>query len=587
MSADVVVRPLSILLVEDYAIDAFLLVEMLEQAAPEERPSVKHVTTVTEAEQELLTLSYDCVLLDLGLPDGEGVENVQRVRAASSHVAIVVMTGLDDEDRAIEALRLGAQEYLVKGRLNSMQLLRHVHHAIQRHGLLAHLDRENQQQKLLAGHDLLTGLVNRQLLHERARDAMAQARRVNGRLAFCFLDLDGFKAVNDRHGHAIGDAALVAVADALRSAVRAGDIIARIGGDEFVVMQVAVRDESDVRETGTRLVSAVRAITHVEGRGIRMGASAGAAIFPDHGDSLEQLLLHADELMYRVKREGGGEVRVRPAGKLAPQVLSTVSAVPVEDAGLVYQPWAGGRGAVAGVEALLRQRRDGKWGSPEELLRTSEELGERSNLWQWVLRTACGHWSRWHHLGPVSGRLAVNMSAVEVAVEGFPQALAAVLDGESLPHGTLQIEIAEHLLDNPPKALIDNLVGLRAIGVRVVLDKFGRDLASLRLLTGLPIDGVKLDASVVRGLSGDGPSQRALVAGIMAAAQVCKLEVVAVGVEQEKEAQACIDLSCDALQGLWYAGWVGAEDLPELVAGRAQRERQIWLNDPARRGTSR
>lgn len=573
---------LSVLLVEDYAIDALYLIEMLDGLDPDERPRIEHVGSIAAAERALAAQAFDCVLLDLALPDGEGVENVQRIRAASRNATIVVMTGLDDERRAFAALELGAQDYLVKGRLGPDDLMRHLRRAIQRHRLVADLDREHEQQKRLAGHDALTGLANRQLLGERARDGIAHARRRGDRLAFCFIDLDGFKAINDAFGHAAGDAALIAVADALREAVRAEDTIARVGGDEFVVMQVAVRDESDVRETGKRLVDAVRAIRSVDGQPIRLGASAGAAIFPDHGDSLESLLLHADGQMYRAKRAGGGDVRVQSTSSARAPARIEPADGSIAGAGLVYQPWAGGSGARGGVEALLRQQRDGQWIGADELLRTAARLGPRSNLSQWVLRTACGQWARWHRTPDAdSGRLAVNMTAAEVACAGFPDVVAAVLESERLPRGTLQIEIAEPLLDAPGRALLDNMAALRAAGVRLVIDQFGRERASLRALTRLPIDGVKLDASVVRGLETADAGPRALVGGIVAAAQIRHLEVVAVGVECEAQARACLALSCEALQGLWYAGWVGAEELPRLLAGRDQQERRSWLRASA------
>ena len=575
---------LSVLLVEDYAIDALYLIEMLDDVDPAQRPRVEHVGSIADAEQALAERPFDCVLLDLALPDGDGVENVQRIRAASRTATIVVMTGLDDERRAIEALELGAQDYLVKGRLDSADLMRHLRRAIQRHRLVTDLDREHEQQKRLAGRDALTGLANRQLLGERANEGMAHARRRGHRLAFCFIDLDGFKAINDALGHAAGDAALIAVADALREVVRAEDTVARIGGDEFLVMQVAVRDENDVRETGQRLVEAVRDIRSLNGQPIRLGASVGAAIFPDHGDSFESLLLHADAQMYRAKRTGGSDVQVQSASPARPPSRLETAEASIDDAGLVYQPWMGGRG---GVEALLRLRLDGRWTRADELLRTAERLGPRSTLSQWVLQTACGQWARWRRaVHDDLGRLAVNMSAAEVARPGFPEIVTAVVASEGLPRATLQIEIAEPLLDAPERALLDNMSGLRAAGVRLVIDQFGRQRASLRTLTRLPIDGVKLDASVVRGLESADSEARALVAGIVAAARIRQLDVTAVGVECEAQARACIALSCEALQGLWYAGWVGGEALPRLLAGRDQQVRRSWLREATRRGAT-
>jgi diguanylate cyclase (GGDEF)-like protein len=571
-------QPLSILLVEDYRIDAMLLTELLEQVPAAERPSVVHVQSVADAERELGNASYDCVLLDLGLPDGDGVENVQRVRGASRHAAIVVMTGLDDDQRAIEALRLGAQEYLVKGRLNHSDLMRQLHRAVQRNRLVADLDRDHQQQKLQAAQDPLTGLVNRHMLSQRIDEASVQAREHGERFALCFLDLDGFKAVNDRLGHAAGDAVLIEVAKALQSVVRTGDTVARVGGDEFVVMLAPVRDEDDVHETSARLIAAVRTIRRIEGQDIVLDVSVGAALYPEDGEHPAQLLCCADERMYRVKRGEGGGARLRaaPATRPAPPPDQT-RADPLT---LVYQPWTLA-GTPVGVEALLRQHRSGRWELPEELLRTADHAGSRRGLAPWILRTACAQWGEWRESLGIPARLAVNISAVDAAHPDFPQAVAEAL-AERLPASELQIEIAETLLQAPSRRLHEHLAALRTSGVRVVVDRFGCGPASLRSLLDLPIDGVKIDASIVHGLNDADPRPRAMMAGIIASARVQGLEVVAVGVENEAQALACLDLGCPSMQGHWFAAPVRAEHLPGLLNGTVAEARLSWSEGAAR-----
>lgn len=569
--------PLRILLVEDYVIDARLLIELLALVAPADRPFVTHVHSVGEAIEKLAAHpSYDCVLLDLGLPDGDGVQNVERVRAASRNVAIVVMTGLDDQKRAAEALRLGAQEYLVKGHLDHQTLMRHLRHAVERNDLVADLDQKNEQQKLLAGHDALTGLVNRQLLADRAREAIAQAERRNERLALSFVDLDGFKAINDRLGHDAGDMALIEVAKALQASVRSCDTVARVGGDEFVVLQIPAGDETEIREAGSRMVRAVGDIRAIEEQAIRIGASVGIAIYPDHGDSLQALLLHADESMYGVKRAGGGGLRIKSSSREpAPSQFgaATDPAPGSEIASLVYQPWMSGIGEHTGVEALLRQRRGPDWVAPEQLLQAAELLGSLSGLSQWVLRTACGQWSRWQRAGSTLGRLSVNMTALEVGNAGFPDQVSAALRLDGPPADCLQIEIAEHLLDAPTDQLLDNMRLLRRRGVRIMLDCFGRDSGSLKKLVSLPIDGVKLDRSVVSGLSADCNEQWALMAGVVHTARIRGIEVVAVGVEHEAQARGCLTLDCTSLQGSWLAAPTAPDDMLALLGKGASRAR--------------
>lgn len=565
-SGDTSLRPLRILLVEDYEIDAQILIELLDLIEPPEKPSVTHVRSVAEAQRILAVESYDCVLLDLGLPDGVGVENIESIREVAPRTTIVVMTGLDDDQRAIESLRRGAQEYLVKGRLDHEALMRHLRHAVQRHDLMTNLDQQRELHQRLAGHDPLTGLINRQLLAERAREAISDASRRGERLALSFLDLDGFKAINDRLGHAAGDEVLIQVARALQSAVRVGDVVARLGGDEFVVLQHPAGSDEIVRQTGARMVEAVCNIRQVEGHDVRMGVSVGTAIYPDHGQTFEQLLLHADEVMYTVKRGGGSGMRVGSQPE-----ASTAPAEALDQATLFYQPWISASGEPVGLEALLRQRRGKALFLPESVLQSLERTGESSALTRWLLHTSLTQWMLWRRAGLSVHRLAVNMSAVEVGQAEFPDEIEAALGSAGAGADTLQIEIAEHLLDAPSPQLLDNLRGLRARGVRVVIDRFGRDHGALRKLVGLPIDGVKLDCSVVHGLGTDDIGCRALVAGVVQAARVRGIDVVAVGVEHDAQVRRCLQLECSAMQGSWVAAPVESTQVLAVLADCARR----------------
>ncbi|MGQ0530251.1 MAG: putative bifunctional diguanylate cyclase/phosphodiesterase [Panacagrimonas sp.] len=563
------IKGLSVLLVEDNHIDAQLLIELLDMEPADERPQVTHVTSVGDALAQLAAQSFDCVLLDLGLPDGDGVENVARIRMASQHTTIVVMTGLDDDRRAAEALLQGAQEYLVKGRLDHAALVRQLRHAVQRNRLLVDLDRERVEQKLRAGQDGLTGLANRQRLADRAQEAIVQAQRRGERLALVFIDLDGFKGVNDRYGHALGDAALIEVARVLQAAARAGDTVARLGGDEFVVLQCPIGDDASVRDASVRLVQAVASIGTVGDCAVRLGASAGVAIYPDHGNTLELLLHHADSQMYAVKHAGGGGARVCAADSTRLPRIETTETV------LVYQPWFSPSGEPAGVESLLRQRRGPDHIPPAALLREAARREPDSGLTHWVLRTACAQWTRWYPTGSTAGRLGVNVSANEAAQAGFPAMVESVLDSERLPGTCLQIEIAEHLIQPRDERLRENLRALRARGIRVVIDRYGRDVASLRLLADLPIDGIKLDTSVVTGLSTEHRQQWALVAGVVHAAYLSGVEVFAVGVEHENDARSLLRLGKISLQGAWLAAPTGADKLPEALAAADSRARLL------------
>jgi diguanylate cyclase (GGDEF)-like protein len=308
---------LKVLVVEDSVADARLLHEALKDAqAPVE---LNFVSTLGEAERAVRDGGYDCVLLDLGLPDANGVDNVQRIRNANRGQTVVIMTGLDSEEAALGTLQRGAQDYLVKGRYDGAFILRVVRRAMERNRVLNEVDQLREYQYYIATHDTLTGLPNRKLFEDRAQTALAQAQRENGWFAVGYLDLDGFKPVNDTYGHAIGDAVLRAVAQALGESVRATDTVARIGGDEFLLLLTPLKGhtEADIEGTTRRLLERVRAVNQVEGRDIRISASLGLAFYPRHGRTIESLLICADQAMYSNKRRAQAD-RAAAGGMPAP-----------------------------------------------------------------------------------------------------------------------------------------------------------------------------------------------------------------------------------------------------------------------------
>lgn len=297
-----------LLIVEDSAADARLLREALADAgAPAD---LEVVSTLSDAEARVRDERYDCVLLDLGLPDAiDGLDNVHRIRAARRGQTVVIMTGLDSEEAALGTLQRGAQDYLVKGRYDGAFILRVIRRAIERNRVLNEIDQLREYQYYVATHDALTGLPNRQLFEDRANTAMAQAQREQAVVAIGYLDLDGFKPINDTHGHAIGDALLRAVGQALNESVRATDTVARTGGDEFLLLLGPLKENArqEAEATVTRLRERIRAIRTIDGRDVRIGASIGLAYFPQHGATLDDLLVRADQEMYLAKRQARSE----------------------------------------------------------------------------------------------------------------------------------------------------------------------------------------------------------------------------------------------------------------------------------------
>jgi diguanylate cyclase (GGDEF)-like protein len=523
-----------ILLIEDTDSDAALVALHLRRLPS--RPELVRVATLAEGLAQLEHGMFDCILLDLGLPDGVGLENVQRVRAAASDVAIVVLTGNDDSRTALAALRCGAQEYLVKGGYEVDILVRVIRHAVERHGVLVDLDRQRQRDSFMAGHDPLTGLINRQLLAERAQEIIAQCERRHESFALCFLDLDGFKPVNDRLGHAVGDGALKEVAATLGAAARSGDTVARVGGDEFVVLLFPVSGIAEAEAAALRLVQRIGAIRVVDGHAVSLGASAGLALYPNHGLALEQLFLKADKAMYAAKESGRGGVKIS-ADSFDPG-HAHAGAPTMDDANLalLFQPWVDqNTGAFGGVEALLRQRLGGELVPPDGLLRAALEFGLLGDLCQWVVRHASAAWKGWYDAGLPVGRLAINLSRAEIGRHDLPALVLGILASTGMSPRFLQLELAEDVFDNLAPEALENIRALRAHGVQVVMDSFGRRVAGLRHLLAMPIDGVKIDRSLLHSLRSPRRADRALLSGILAVAAAQGLSVIAAGIEQDAE----------------------------------------------------
>ena len=298
-AADPVLR---VLVIQDSPAEAGQLREALAEARASLDLEFTH--TLADAEHRVRHGRYDCVLLDLSLPNANGVDNVQRIRSANRAQTVVVMTRLDHEHAALGTLQCGAQDYVEKGRYDGAFILRVIRRAIERNRVMNEVDQLREYQYFIATHDALTGLPNRQLFEDRANKALAQALRDNGAFAIGFIDLDRFKQVNDTHGHAIGDVLLRTVGQLLSESVRSTDTVARVGGDEFLLLLTPLRPNAEVEATATvnRLREKIGALRQIEGRDVRISASVGLSFFPNHGRTLDSLLIRADQAMYAVKR---------------------------------------------------------------------------------------------------------------------------------------------------------------------------------------------------------------------------------------------------------------------------------------------
>lgn len=423
-----------------------------------------------------------------------------------------------------------------------------------------------------AFHDPLTGLANRDLLNDHLELALARARREGHMVGVLYLDIDGFKDINDSAGHAMGDQVLVRVGERLAQVTRAGDIVARFGGDEFSIVLGQLNGIGDAVEVAGRVLEALREEGRPDDRRGPLTASIGIAVAPGDGDDAEALLAKADLAMYRVKGEGkNGSLLYQPgmqAEITARKVLEAElwSGMEKDEFVVYYQPQVDiASGRITGVEALVR------WQHPErgvvlpgEFIGLAEESGLLHSLGERILRKACEQCKAWQHAGLTHLRVAVNVSAAEVLSGNLVGTVTSALQDTGLDPQYLQIEVVENtaLLDVDFTAA--TLARLKEMGVRLALDDFGTGYSSLSHLRQLPFDSLKIDRSFIRDVE-TSPDDQIITKTIIALGRELRRRVVAEGVETEGQLAFLRAQRCDEFQGYLFSRPLPAAEVEKLL----------------------
>jgi diguanylate cyclase (GGDEF)-like protein len=423
--------------------------------------------------------------------------------------------------------------------------------------------------------DPLTGLPNRRLFAERIDQAL-ERRRDGEQVAVLFLDVDGFKLVNDSLGHSAGDGALRAVAERLRQGARASDVVARLGGDEFGVLCEGIRSEEDVVAACGRIVEALGRPVHIGGRTIAIRASIGVALDrAQPGPTAEHLLRDADIAMYRAKATHRGGFEIFEESMRARQITRLEleeelgRALGEGQFRVVYQPVVSLRTSqVVAVEALLRWDHPTRSIDTPEFIRLAEESGYIVELGAWVRQEACRQARAWqraygsaHSLG-----VSVNVSPREIVEQGFVESVLTALTDSGLAPACLTLEITEGVMLADETAAIAALRSLRAMGVHIVVDDFGTGYSSLSYLKRLPVDGLKIDRSFIEGL-GVERERSAIVRATIAFARALGLVVTAEGVENADQLRHLRAMRCDLGQGYHWAPPMRPARIGELLSG--------------------
>jgi len=578
---------------------------------------------ITEADCGMAALdlierhSFDLVLLDIMMPDITGVEVLRKIRQkySQSKLPVIMVTANSRSDDIVEALEVGANDYVTKpvdfavalARVNAQVERKRASEALevmnkelhrtnqslegrvtertaklgeanrQLQEEIAHRQRSEARSHYLAYHDALTGLANRVLFREDLERALQEARASRSSLAVLFIDLDGFKSVNDTLGHSVGDSLLKTLGERLHEALTTSARIARLGGDEFAVLQTMGDQPMAGVSLAQRIVNLVSTPCRIDNHNITVGASVGVAISERGLENPEYLLKSADLAMYRAKADGRGTYRL-----FDPEMDATAQArrrleVDLRNAlargefEVHYQPLISVETRkVSSFEALVRWRHPERGRiEPVEFIPVAEDTGLILQLGEWVLREACAQAMAW----PDHINVAVNLSPVEFQRGDVVSAVIAALSSSGLPAGRLEIEITESVLLEKTTKSVTTLKRLRDLGVRISMDDFGTGFSSLSYLRSYPFDKIKVDRSFVRDLTKDDRS-RTIVSAIAGLGMRFGMRTTAEGVETKEQLEWLRGEGCDEVQGMLFSMPVPAAEILPLLDRLAAEEKE-------------
>ncbi len=555
-------KPARVLLVEDDARAGLELGEML-RSIWSRGLVVSQTRHLADAVQELADHGATCVLLDLH--EETSLDTLAQLSDASPMTPIVVIADGDDAEFGLAAIRAGAQDYLVRSELSAPRLARAVSYAVER-------KRSESALALQALHDPLTALPNRALFVDRLRGALDRSRRTGGPVVVLFLDVDGFKQINDTLGHGAGDRVLMVLAERFRAMLRPMDTVARFGGDEFTFLFEGLDSEQEAALVAQRITQSAGVPLTLGGQQRAVSISIGVYMVNDPEEEIDDVIRQADTAMYRAKDSGGAcfevfeDVMAHLPGPRTHLERELRQALARAELRVHYQPRVSfsDETGLEGFEALVR------WEHPElglmepiEFMSIAEETGLIVPIGEWVIEQALDQVERWRESRP-EVTISVNLSARQLSDSHLVEHLAATIRDGGHDPAMLCLEVAEGALEAAPELAMRQLAALNELGITLAVDDFGTGTTSSITLSELPVHILKIDTTLVSRL-GREEGDLDPVSDAVELGHALGLRVVAEGVETDAQLAQLRRLGCDGAQGYLFSQPMPEEGVYSLL----------------------
>jgi diguanylate cyclase (GGDEF)-like protein len=562
---------MNILLVDDDIVDRTAITRVLKRSNLS--VNITEMTTVDKALNLYAQENFDVVLLDYNLPVRNGLDMLTGIRnqPKESNTTVIMMSSSEDEEVALQCIKAGAEDFLVKSEISEKRIKRAILLSTARHDLENKLFDSYKKVKALAETDSLTGLPNRYFFDESLKLALAKNSRDGQISALLLFDVDNFKLINDNFGHDVGDIFLKKTVARIKNCLRGDELFARLGGDEFSIILHNIESSEHASSVAQRIIKKMREPLEIASTVIHATVSIGIALHPDSSKTSKELFKHADIAMYRAKQWGRNqacffekEMQEKFHRRLQTEI-ELRDAIEKQQFQLYYQPVIEPENeTIKGFEALIRWNINGIVRIPDEFIKVAEETQQILAIGLWVIEEAISALAEWNANYKKCYTMSINVSAIQLRNNDVVEFLDYCLTKYNVSADLVEIELTETVLLKDTLTSRKTISTIKEIGCRLSLDDFGTGFSSISHLQNYPISTVKID----KGLMPDNilsTKNIALVEGLVAMATILGLDVVAEGAELQEHVDLCIKLKIKRVQGFFYSCPIPSNEIRKLI----------------------